>query len=269
MKNKNKILLIVEGENTEPKLFKRLSQIKWPKLDKVDIIDIRTNIYALYTIIKKYDEDFFSGSTSVIDVLKEHLQKENRDIDLKKLEGKFSYIYLSFDLDIQDNRFETIDERKECLKEMLNYFNDETENGLLFINYPMIESFRDYTPPPIDYDYVNRTVSLNELSTHKYKCVVDKRGDIRNYSKLFLDDLEKIFLQNVMKANYIVDGSFSIPNYEIFLDYMDGKKILNKQLNFLEDENKIYVLCTCLFLFISFFGEKYYRIILERHNLTK
>lgn len=71
----------------------------------------------------------------------------------------------------------------------MNYFSDETENGLLFINYPMIESYRDYN---------------------------------KNISKYTNNEFKLLFLQNVMKANYIVFRQYSIPTYEEFVLIVHG-----------------------------------------------
>ncbi len=42
--SRNKILLIVEGEKTEPKLFSQLEKVKWNQSCELQIVDIRTNI---------------------------------------------------------------------------------------------------------------------------------------------------------------------------------------------------------------------------------
>ena len=49
---------------------------------------------------------------------------------------------------------------------MLALFADETENGKLYINYPMIESIR-YTKELPDNDYANYVVSREECKDFK------------------------------------------------------------------------------------------------------
>lgn len=49
---------------------------------------------------------------------------------------------------------------------MLTLFADETENGKLYINYPMIESIR-YTKELPDTDYANYIVSREECKDFK------------------------------------------------------------------------------------------------------
>ena len=51
--SQNKILLIVEGKKTEPNLFEGFQNVIWNE-SRFEIIDINTNIYALYQISIKY-----------------------------------------------------------------------------------------------------------------------------------------------------------------------------------------------------------------------
>lgn len=60
-------------------------------------------------------------------------------------------IFLFFDYDFQESRL-TLEENNRHIGEMLEYFNDETENGKLYINYPMVESVF-YTKQLSDKDY--------------------------------------------------------------------------------------------------------------------
>lgn len=62
----------------------------------------------------------------------------------------FSQIFLFFDYDFQ-NRLGT-QKVNGILDEMLDFFSDETENGKLYINYPMIESLK-YTKEIPDANY--------------------------------------------------------------------------------------------------------------------
>lgn len=58
---KTKILLIVEGAKTEPKLFKHFINLK-SDISNISIVSVNTNIYSLYKRILKYDEEFFAGA---------------------------------------------------------------------------------------------------------------------------------------------------------------------------------------------------------------
>ena len=49
----------------------------------------------------------------------------------------FSEIYLFFDYDFQNTNL-TLEEMNRRLQEMLEMFDDETDNGKLYINYPWL-----------------------------------------------------------------------------------------------------------------------------------
>ena len=57
---------------------------------------------------------------------------------------------------------------------MIDFFNNETENGKLYVNYPMMESYKD-CDDFFDEQYQNREVSLKTLFSHKYKQQVSQR----------------------------------------------------------------------------------------------
>ena len=256
--SQNRILLIVEGAKTEPKLFDKLSSVKWNEKAEISIIDIKTNIYALYNKMIKYDKDFFIGSTSTVDVLKEILISEGRSNDLEKLNGSFSDIYLFFDFEYQD-RIISDDKKQEFLADMQNYFSNETENGLLLINYPMIESYRDYIPPAPSLSFKDRDIEISIVKDKKYKQIVGDRGftyDIKNYT---LNMFEGLFIQNVMKANCLINNDYSLPTYETFInDFVYGNSILDSEFDYIKRNLKISILCSCIYIFVSYFGKSYY-----------
>ena len=272
--SKNKILLLVEGYKTEPYLMEMYANALKEDFE-LNVVSFGTNIYVLYQSIKALNSQFGSDSTSTLEMLKSILKERESKLDeiknldeltkirsdLKILEDKFPYIYLLFDLEMQDNHFND-EEKKSILLEMKEYFNDETENGLLLINYPMIESFRDYQRPAPSDEYFNRYIEKHE--SKKYKEIVDRRGNNLNLGKYSKTDFENITLQNILKVNYLLENIKDSPSYHDFLNYIQNDSIINKQFEFMEQENKIYILCCGLFVYISFFGRDYYTRIVNR-----
>ena len=177
--SKNKILLLVEGYRTEPNIMKAYAK-RLEEEFELNVVSFDTNIYVLYQNIKSLNEEMGLESTSTLDMLKSILRERERKFadnnkidelikiknDLEILDQKYPYVYLLFDLEIQDNHYNNSD-KKSILKEMLEYFNDETDNGLLLINYPMIESFRDYNLPILNDEYYERFISKAEVQNYK------------------------------------------------------------------------------------------------------
>lgn len=135
-----KILLLVEGEKLEVKLIEKAFQEY--KLDlNYSIYPYSTNIYDLY-------ERMFKGNENDLDALDLLGVLKERDPSNTILDEEFSDILLIFDYEPQDHLFS-----EERIKLMLNYFNESTDNGKLYINYPMCESFKHLKSDP-DEEYI-------------------------------------------------------------------------------------------------------------------
>lgn len=131
---------IVEGEVREPQIIANISKVFFTH-GNVRIITLPAgeNIYMLW---KKLEADDFD--TDIIEVLRES-SDDIRD-QLKDLSrDDFSEVYLFFDYDTHQTNLGK-DDDKDVVARMLESFDNETENGKLYISYPMVEALRDYTP---------------------------------------------------------------------------------------------------------------------------
>ena len=132
-------LFIVEGENRETRFLQWMIDIFFQGRFAAKIITLSAaqNIYMLYQILKK--DDF---ETDMVEVLRDHVDDAG-----KKLEGinrqDISEIYMFFDYDLQQNNLRNCGNAYDILEEMLSVFDNETENGKLYISYPMVEAIRD------------------------------------------------------------------------------------------------------------------------------
>ena len=260
--SKNKILLIVEGAKAEPELMNRYKDVLNTDELNLEIISFKTNIYVLYQSIKKLNYDFNDmDSTDTIDVLKSIFIKQGRNEEALLLEDQYPYIYLLFDLDFQDSHRPN---KKEIILEMMHYFSDETEHGLLLIDYPMVEAFRDYHKPAPDPLYSTKSISIHELT--QYKKIVKERGNRSKLSYFGKKAFLAIFKQNLMKANQIVEGKYVLPSYLKFKEYVLGNSILDNEFLSIEKEEKILVLCTALFIYPYYFGKEYYEKIIIQNK---
>jgi hypothetical protein len=228
-----KILLLVEGEKLEVNLLNKLLAIY--SLDvNYEIYPYKTNIYELY-------ERMFKGNEEDLDVLDLLGILKERDHDSKILNEDYSDIILVFDYEPQDNRFS-----EERINLMLSYFNESTDNGKLYINYPMAESFKHIKSIP-DSDYKERAVDFSVLSSGKYKELVSKESkftDINIYSKQIFNS---IIIHNIRKAYYITKSEYDIEDIKAGYYELEPIEILKKQNYVLINSKQIYVLNTCLF----------------------
>lgn len=279
MSVQEKILFIVEGARLEREVIKRISQVYH---FECEIASVCTNIYSLFQRLKR-DEGF----SDVVPVLREflheqllHLQKKSENFinvkqirqkqdDLRILASSFSSIYLIFDSDLQhyslfppdeaqSSQQEIIVRNVSILKEMLVFFNNETEQGKLYVNYPMMESYMDCDSFFED-SYRDRAVSLKDIFEKKYKSMVSQKrlGGLKT-EKITQENFNQLTCMNAFKLNWITREQWEKPNYDDF-------RVLSEQCGILEAEEKycwardaIAVLNTMLFFVIDYKGREFY-----------
>ena len=145
------ILFVFEGDDREPRLYRTLERLYFPKQNDNIICSFGNNIYDLYNELQDYD-----GDGDIVALMRERLA-DRGDATLYGIRNSdISEIFLFFDYDFQNSQL-SLEEINRRVEEMLALFDDETDNGKLYINYPMIESIR-YTKELPDDAYVGYTV---------------------------------------------------------------------------------------------------------------
>lgn len=151
---KKKILFVFEGEKTEKQIVNSLINSHIIN-EELILYAFCGDIYQFYDKIKSYPFDGINETT--YDIFTD-LKNLSENIDLKNIKRKeISGIYLFFDYDGHSNY--ATDEK---ISQILNFFNEETENGKLFISYPMVEALKHIQSI---YDFKNTYVDCKK----KYK----------------------------------------------------------------------------------------------------
>ncbi|MFI3252207.1 MAG: hypothetical protein R3Y60_03600 [bacterium] len=256
----NKILVICEGEKTEPQILEKISNLynrsgsSIYKLN-IEIFSYNTNIYNFYKETKKLIKEFEDiDSVDTIDLLKCIIKEKGTEKDQDLLKQKFSSIYLIFDFDFQDkqNQFE---EKTKILMEMSEYFYEDTERGLLLINYPMIEAIKHYSLPILSIE--NLKVYTDNQNYKKYIHNYNNTN-IMKYSK---HDIESLITLNIIRVSLML----SIKEYCKF--YNDElRDILSLQL---KNINNIVPIASILFILPIYFGEEFYKTLPKLNLITK
>ena len=153
------ILFVFEGGSAEPKVFDSIGKLFLSDED-FRIVRCKHDLPTLYSRLKANGDDLFRT-----------LPFEENRIEIpegKRLDTLFSQIFLFFDYDFQ-NRM-GLEKLNTILEEMLEFFDDETDNGKLYINYPMVESLK-YTKDMPDADYYKYIATKNECANHLLKVI--------------------------------------------------------------------------------------------------
>lgn len=209
------ILFVFEGARREPMLFESIKYLFFEEDADTIVCSFGNNIYNLYKQIMEL------GTGDIVSVLREiHRGSEENPFEDIANSSDFAEIYLFFDYDLQ-HKFIPLEEINRRLKEMLELFDDETSNGKLYINYPMIESIR-YTKELPDENYYKYTVSYADCRNFKrLSCEFSHYGNLdfilidrHRTPKICLnakDCWEHLKIMNVSKANYICTGENIMP----------------------------------------------------------
>lgn len=136
---KNYKAIIVEGEEREPRILKNLQSIFF-KNDNIEIITLPAG-KSIYMLWKQMESDDFE--TDIIEVLRESSPEIERILEGKGRED-FSEVFLFFDYDGHQTNLPNDDKAVDVIEQMLFRFDNETENGKLYISYPMVEALRDF-----------------------------------------------------------------------------------------------------------------------------
>ena len=199
------ILFIFEGAKYEPPLYEGIKALFFPRSNDQVLCSFCSSIYTFY---KRLKEDF-DGFGDVVDILKAEKAKTDPDNEIFDYKSSdFESIYLFFDYDFYRGN---LDVKNTQVLELLEYFNEETENGKLFISYPMIESIQ-YTKELPDKQYHTYIVSRDDSAGEKFK--KDARCFCAYKGYAYLKDAtnwKHLIQQNVYKANMLTTDNLSWP----------------------------------------------------------
>lgn len=232
----SKILLITEGKRSEPKLFNKIIELFKIEED-ISLYEYKSSIYSLYDYIKNnYDINDLS-SLDIVNVLKGKLRSSNehdRDKYLEMLSQKFTDIILIFDFEPHDPKFDD-----KVILNLSQNFKNETENGLLLINYPMHESYKHYkySQDKKDESFIDLKVSREEWKG--YKQLSAEYSNINRTEFLTSDIVRKIILAHSEKIEFI---SNSEKNHDKLYNLL-SEQVKSRQSGF------VYVVNTSLTFF--------------------
>ena len=218
MSNKELHLFIFEGEKTEISFLYSLESKFMGSRNAIKCV-FGAEIYQLFKLMKK-DADL-----DIVGILKER-NPENAETLKGCNQDSFAGIYLFFDYDAHSPN---ADDAK--ITEMLNFFNNETENGLLYLSYPMAEALRHYKDKKTFKDLLAKCKGGNKLSTMNcpnknscpdiencksephYKEIVQKncRSQLTNMNKYDKQIWKELIEAHVCKMNYLVNNTYTLP----------------------------------------------------------
>lgn len=259
MKNKNYKAFIVEGESREPQIIENLYNTFFKKSNfKIITIPAGKNIYMLWKQMKEDDFD-----TDIIEVL-----RENSDDIKKNLEGfcrdDFSEVFLFFDYDGHQNNLSDDEESvaEDIIFQMLQSFDNETENGKLYISYPMVEALRDY----------NQGICGNEKDCYcsaknfgDYKQISATRSLNPEFKKYTFSEWKEIIRVFAMRVSCLFDKK-QIISYDEYVEKIAPVSIYEKQKNNILHE-EIFILSALPEFILDYFTTRLWNSCLSHTKM--
>lgn len=248
-----KILLIVEGGTDEPAFFKYLFNTCYRR-GQYEFFSYNTNVHVLAQCLY---EDYPDFDTTEIEI-KSVLAVKEKDLLRKKiLLDTYTDVYLIFDFDPQHN-----DPHFDLVKRMLKYFNDPTDHGKLYINYPMMQSYKHFSKLP-DPSFVERSFNFTNVNVSSYKELVGKESGYTDLKKYDYKIFYSLAVHHLKKLNYILKQRFTVPaenEYEN-IDFVD---VYAYEEDLFTKSRLVAVLNTCIFVLCDFAPNKFFRFIESR-----
>lgn len=200
------ILFVFEGAKTEETVINSLNPHFISKDEGVIIYaSYQTDIYKLYEEVK--DDEFLD----IFEIIKE------KNETLKDFERHvFSQIYLFFDYDGHAHHA-----NDEKIKHLLEFFNEESDNGKMFISYPMVEAIKNINSQN---DFNMETFKISELTNFKKHVNDNSDKKYIHFNLYSKDQWVDVIKTHCNKANYLLNGENNFPR-----EIIEQKTIFNMQ----------------------------------------
>ncbi len=236
------ILCVTEGAKTEVNILKSLGCTFLPN-EKIEFIKYKTSIYQLYqSMIKDEFLDTYA-------VLEEISTDKNDSILSNYSRDEIAEIYLFFDLDAHDN---LAVKNPNCIEDMLHLFDNETENGKLYLSYPMVEAFKHPVANNKFFDIAEGKSYKTYVST-----ICDKK--LENFSNnAFIRESWSISLvEHIKSTNFLLNDNQMYPtNYSDVVDIFTQYAIYQNQLRkYISQHNNVIVLSPFALFLIDYLGK--------------
>jgi hypothetical protein len=238
------ILFVFEGAKVEPQILENLKSHYFADARKAVVYaTFDTHIYTLWDKVK-VDKDL-----DLLEVIKQ--VNANKRAELAHLNRQdFSQIFLFFDYD--GHVREASD---QAIKEMLDHFDNETENGKLYVSYPMVEALKHIPKSGCFSDVVVSAKTKAQATFPNYKQLVAQCAVYPDITKLKKEHWDHIVTENLKKSNVLVNDLSHLPaHHEI--GTLNQTAIFDKQLEKYIPQQLISVLSAFPFFIIEYFGEK-------------
>jgi len=255
------ILFVFEGTSPDTNVFRAMNNLFLPSVGENVIEIYGNNIYRLCAEVNSLGGKEEADIVSILQNL--HKNHENNPLEGMR-SSDFSEVYLFFDYDFHDNQtMGDLEKLNRQVEEMLTIFDNETENGKLYIHYPMVEAVR-YTKQLPDQQFIHYFITRDE--SRRFKNLVHDFSSYPNIAFLTktdkietTDNWKNLILQNLEKANYYCNNQTGLPT-----SFISQPAIFTFQEEHYQQRQTIAVLSAFPFFLFEYLGVTYMTKLIER-----
>lgn len=248
MADKDYKAFIVEGEAREPQVIDNISKVFFKHGNlKIITLPAGENIYMLWKKLKADDFD-----TDIIEVLRESNKKIREQLEGLSRDD-FSEVFLFFDYDVHQTNLGKAD-GGDVINQMLESFDNETENGKLYISYPMVEALRDFEAGKCG-NGDNCFVEISDLAEYKN---ISSRNSLNPHFRDYNIDVWKEIVDVFSMRISCLLGNVEVISYEQYLDEANPHDIFICEQT-LAGNNKVFIISAFPEFLVDYFGMKLWR----------
>lgn len=256
MKNNDLLLFVVEGEKREKDLFGFLSSTFFARTGKIVpvIVPAEMNIYMLYSILE--EDGFYSD---IVEILRERVP--DAKTTLRGLQrDDFSGVYLFFDFDGHANNLgkDKKGTHRDAVLEMLRFFSDPTEQGKLYLSFPMIEAFRDFVNGACIPAQGHCFIDEKSFAAYKNLTSVSNYLQISKYTFPVWRLLAEVYVKRVC----CMLGLRKFDR-EVLLRFASIEQVTAKEMDYLERYGAAFIL-SAIPMFLIEYSRKNYEALIGR-----
>lgn len=250
------MLLIVEGEARDLHFAKWMEQRFMKSVDEMRVVCLpaEQNIYMLYQRLAADDFD-----TDVVEVLRESVP-----LAAECLEGiardSVDQVYLFFDHDPHQD-YVSAEDADAMLEKLISAFDNENENGKLYISYPMVEALYDYREGQCQ-SHTGCFVDIADIPSYKR---LAGQENLNTGKHMGFEQWKAAISCFVLRCKCLLD--MDAMSFDLFRERVTVASLYHEETKLLRDEGKVFALSAFPEFLLDYFGAKFFNAMAPMRNL--
>ena len=251
-----RVLFITEGPIDELRLLKDICRDLHKIYEEYEFYSYRTDFHQFVRLLIPDGIDEIDKDLDIQLTLKSHEQSNE---EREKLSQKYTDIYIIFDLDPHAIKVDF-----DKIRLLSTFFTNSSDMGRLFINYPMMQSYKHLKSLP-DIDFESRTVTISDIKRYKELVAREALDELLKAHEYSHIQLYEIACHHFCKREKILGRDYKI-DAESKYSASEDIKIFDKEVAQLKEKGFCDVLNTSVLIYFEYAPERFLREITTHRN---